>query len=214
MLKRFFLFIVLPASFLFYSAYFFWYKPTFNKQNSRFLAAPGSSSPAYKVLQTKAAALKSFARAKNYNSDFCFLVNMNTGSGNNRFFVYDLKKDSILLAGLVAHGRCNQWWLEGRKYGNEPGCGCTSLGKYRIGHSYMGQFGLAYKLYGLDSSNSNAFKRFVVLHSHSCVPDAETDPAPICQSNGCPMVSPGFLQKLKPLIDESKKPVLLWIFDN
>jgi hypothetical protein len=88
---------------------------------------------------------------------------MTLPSGQNRFFIYDITKDTIRNSGLVTHGRCNEMWLDGRKYSNTPGCGCTSLGKYKIGNSYMGRFGLAYKLYGLDKTNNNAFKRFVVL---------------------------------------------------
>jgi hypothetical protein len=53
----------------------------------------------------------------------------------------------------------------------------------------------------------------VVLHAHSCVPDDENAPLPICQSNGCPTVSPNFLQTLAAYIDKSKKPVLLWIYE-
>jgi hypothetical protein len=92
------------------------------------------------------------------------------------------------------------------------GCGCTSLGRYRIGQSYHGQFGLAFKLHGLDKTNDNAYKRFVVLHSHECVPETPIEDE-ICQSDGCPTVAPGFLQQLKPIITASNKPVLLWIFE-
>jgi hypothetical protein len=86
------------------------------------------------------------------------------------------------------------------------------LGKYSIGYNYTGKFGYSYKLTGLDSSNNNAFERTVVLHSHSCVPETEVA-GEICQSNGCPMVSPGFLEKLKKIINTSKKPVMLWIYE-
>lgn len=165
-----------------------------------------------KELKEKASEAKRFAQQQDYNDRLCFLVNMSLPSGQHRFFVYDLKKDTLLNQGLVTHGRCNQDWLEGRKYGNTPGCGCTSLGKYRIGYPYNGRFGLAYKLYGLDKTNDKAFSRFVVLHSHECVPDA-TSGEEICQSDGCPTVAPTFLQYLKPVIDRSEKPVLLWIFE-
>jgi hypothetical protein len=137
---------------------------------------------------------------------------MSLPSGANRFFVYDLVKDSIQKAGLVTHGHCNQNWLKGRKYGNQLGCGCTSLGKYKVGYKYNGQFGLAFKLYGLDKTNNNAFTRTVVLHAHECVPASEVKDE-ICQSAGCPTVAPGFLLQLKSLITFSKKPILLWIFD-
>ena len=114
----------------------------------------------------------------------------------------------------MAHGRCNKDWLKGRQYGNDVGCGCTSLGRYKIGNPYNGRFGRAYKLHGLDSTNSNAFKRYVVLHSYTAVPDAEVHPLPICQSDGCPMVSAAFLQKLATIIDQSKQPILLYTFDK
>ena len=163
-------------------------------------------------LKRKVAEARSFAAANKYNDHICFLIDMSLPSGQNRFFIYDLKKDSLKNAGLVAHGNCFQNWLEGRRYSNEVGCGCTSLGKYKIGYPYTGRFGYSYKLYGLDSSNSNAFERTVVLHSYASVPDSPvTDD--ICQSNGCPMVSPAFLEVLKPVINHSDKPVLLWIFE-
>jgi len=167
---------------------------------------------AAKKLEQKAIAAKKFVEQKNYNADVCFLIDMSLSSGQNRFFIYDLKKDSVQSKGLVAHGNCFQNWLEGRKYSNVVGCGCTSLGKYKIGIPYTGKFGYSYKLHGLDTSNSNAFERTVVLHSHSCVPSAEVSDD-ICQSNGCPTVAPDFLKKLKAIINDSKKPVLLWIYE-
>jgi hypothetical protein len=153
-----------------------------------------------------------FARSNGFNTKISFMIDMNMGSNQSRFFVYDMKNDSVRNSGLVTHGRCNEPWLEGRKYGNTVGCGCSSLGKYKIGKSYYGRFGLAYKLHGLESTNDKAFERFVVLHSHSCVPETEVSEE-ICQSDGCPTVSPGFLQYLKPVIDRSDKPILLWIYD-
>lgn len=162
-------------------------------------------------MQLKAADARTFIQQKNYNESICFLADMSLPAGQNRFFVYDLKKDSLQHAGLVTHGRCNEYWLEGRKYGNTVGCGCTSLGKYKIGTSYKGKFGLAFKLYGLDKTNDNAFDRFVVLHAHDCVPETEVK-NDICQSDGCPTVALGFLQQLKSIIHSSKKPVLLWIY--
>src|SRR2546423_4192236 len=80
-------------------------------------------------LQGKATEASLFVQKNNYNNRICFLIDMSLPSGKARFFVYDLQKDTIQNAGLVTHGRCNQNWLEGRKYSNIPGCGCTSLGK-------------------------------------------------------------------------------------
>lgn len=166
-----------------------------------------------KTLLSKANSAKQFAKKNKYNEQVCFLIDMKIRSGAERFFVYDLKADTVITSGVVTHGRCNERWLVGRKYGNEPGCGCTSLGKYKIGNAYNGRFGLAYKLHGLESSNNKAFERFVVLHAHECVPEEEVW-SEICQSDGCPTVSPGFLQQLKKIINTSRQPVLLWIYES
>lgn len=166
----------------------------------------------FEKLKKKSTEAASFVKNNGYNESVCFFIDMSLPSGQNRFFVYDIANDSIQRSGLVTHGRCNQLWLEGRKYSNVPGCGCTSLGKYKIGYSYNGTFGLAYKLYGLDKTNNNAFKRYVVLHAHECVPKSEVEDD-ICQSDGCPTVSPRFLKELKPVISGSSKPILLWVFE-
>jgi hypothetical protein len=163
-------------------------------------------------LKSKASAARSFIKQNNFDTTIFFLVDMTLPAGKPRFFVYDLKRDLIQSSGLVTHGNCNQYWLEGRKYGNEIGCGCTSIGKYKIGKSYHGKFGLAFKLHGLEQTNSNAFKRYVVLHSHNCVPESEVADE-ICQSNGCPTVAPGFLKQLELLLKKLNDPVLLWIFE-
>jgi hypothetical protein len=171
-----------------------------------------AASKEFLKLQSKAVAAKAYVKQNCFDSSFCFLIDMSLPANDKRFFIYDFKKDTVLISGLVTHGNCNQYWLKGRKYGNEIGCGCTSLGKYKIGNSYYGRFGLAFKLHGLDNTNSNAFRRYVVLHSHDCVPDSETAEE-ICQSNGCPTVSPNFLKQLEPVIKSAKKPVLLWVFE-
>jgi L,D-transpeptidase catalytic domain len=212
LLRLFFTFLLITIAF-WCSAYFFWYRPEFKPSQQD--ACKGMLNNSFKELsrlQEKAVSLKEFAGARGYNKEICFLADMSIPSGKNRFFVYDLQKDSILLQGLVAHGSCDRDFQVNTVFSNTTNSGCSSLGRYKVGAGYKGRFGLAYKLYGLDSSNSNAFERNIVLHAYDCVPEQETDPLPICNSRGCPMISPGFLNRLKPVIDHSKKPVLLWMF--
>jgi len=152
-------------------------------------------------------------KKNHFNSQLCFFVDMGISSGKNRFFVYDLAGDSVLKKGLVAHGSCDAGFQADPIFSNKINSGCSATGKYKIGSSYFGSFGLAYKLYGLDSSNSNAYNRNIVLHSYSCVADEETGSIPLCNSRGCPMVSPHFLDQLKQVINHSSKPILLWIYE-
>ncbi|MBC7903716.1 MAG: murein L,D-transpeptidase catalytic domain family protein [Gemmatimonadaceae bacterium] len=175
--------------------------------------ATGNRSTYETTLRANAILAKSYARQKGLDTSVCFLIDMRIDAGKNRFFVFDFSSGKTMRQGLVTHGRCNQNWLSGRRYGNEVGCGCTSLGRYKVGKSYYGRFGLAYKLHGLDSTNSNAYKRYVVLHSMECVPEKEVDPMPICQSDGCPTVSGGFLKEISTLINKAGRPVLLWIYE-
>ena len=195
-------------------AYFFWYKPKFKlKVNAiSFTVAINETNKNILIkLKMKSAEIINYAEKHNYNTKYCFMVDMEIASGNRRFFVYNTEKDSIEIAGLVAHGS-SKYNIGEIKFSNEPGSLCSSLGKYKIGNSYNGKFGLAYKLYGLDKTNSNAINRFVVLHSHACVPNEETAPNPICESWGCPTVAPTFLTELKKYIHQSGKPILLDIY--
>ncbi|MDB5279303.1 MAG: hypothetical protein JWR61_4258 [Ferruginibacter sp.] len=194
--------------------YFLWYKPKFNSTRNAgkfvYKTTAGDVIVSQR-LQQKALSVKEYSKLNQYNSDYCFMVDMKIASGKNRFFIYNLKKDSIEMAGLVANGSGRNT-LDSVQFSNNANSLCTSLGKYKIGNSYNGKFGLAFKLYGLDATNSNAFNRFVVLHAHPCIPNAETAPLPICESWGCPTVAPLFLNQLKQYIDKSEKPVLLDIY--
>lgn len=189
-------------------------KTTINKNHPNEILKKKNDAKAAALirLQGFAGKLEQYATANKYNSRYCFLVDMKITCGSNRFFVYDFKKDSVLQSGLVTHGYGNSGYTN-ITFSNVPGSNATSVGKYKIGNAYNGKFGLAYKLYGLDKTNSNAFNRFVVLHSHECVPATEVNPQPICMSQGCPTVSPSFLQSLRTYLDDSDKPVLLWIFN-
>jgi L,D-transpeptidase-like protein len=196
------------------SAYFFWYKPRPN-QNVRHSSAITENKEhevTFARLKQKSLLAKAYAEDHDYDSVRCFLLDMKLHSGKKRFFVYNLEKDSVEIAGLVTHGTGSDKGVEGLVFSNTPNSNCTSLGKCKVGKSYMGKFGLAYKLYGLDNSNSKAFDRFVVLHSHNCVPNEEIAPLSICESWGCPTVAPAFLKKLKGYIDASPKSILLWIY--
>jgi hypothetical protein len=173
----------------------------------------GASRPSLSlILRNRVVEAKNFSFEKNFSTRYCFLLDMSIPSGKKRFFVYDFLTNSIIYSGLVSHGSGGPNYSPQPKFSNEPGSDCTSLGKYKVGEQYCGQYGKSYKLYGLESSNSNAYKRAVVLHSYSCVPDDEIYPQGVCNSSGCAGVSANFFNKLNIVIKESQKPILLWIY--
>ena len=147
-----------------------------------------------------------------YNKKIAFLVDMRIKSGKNRFFVYDLVNNKILDQGLVAHGSGSETAVRGElKFSNTPNSNCTSLGRYSVEKCYKGIFGKAYKLNGLDETNSNALSRAIVLHHYSAVPHDEQEYY-ISNSHGCPMVNEQFFKRIEKIIDSSKSKIVLDIY--
>lgn len=147
-----------------------------------------------------------------YNEAIVFLADLKINSGKNRFFVYNLKENQCIDQGLMSHGSGSETGIEGKlHFSNIPDSYTTSLGKYEIGHHYIGKFGKAYKLFGLDKTNDKALERFIVLHHYEKVPYEEQS-SPICNSLGCPMVNEIFFNRLEKIIDASEKPILLYLY--
>ncbi|MCC9072569.1 murein L,D-transpeptidase catalytic domain family protein [Flavobacterium sp. F-65] len=151
-------------------------------------------------------------KSSKYNTEVAFFLDMSITSGKNRFFIYDFKNNKVLDKGLVGHGSGSETGIPGKlKFSNIKDSHSTSLGKYAIGSSYNGTFGKAYKLYGLDQSNSNAFDRNIVLHKYWDIPFEEQN-NPITNSLGCPMVNEKFYGVIEKIIDNSKKKIILVIY--
>ena len=148
-----------------------------------------------------------------YNKEIAFFIDMEIGSGKNRFFIYDLKNKVIIDQGLVAHGIGSESRIKGKlKFSNTSNSFCTSLGRYSVGKYYTGEYGKSYKLYGLDETNSNAFARNIVLHSYKSVPFIEQDKN-IVNSLGCPMVNELYFKKIEKILDTSKTNIILSIYN-
>ena len=163
------------------------------------------------LLYAKAA--KQYAKNNGFDTTYAFLSNMGMLYNKKRFFVINLVTMKIEQSGLVAQGRGKGVSIYDKQYSNKSDSKCTSLGRYRISGKYKGGYGTAYKVVGLDASNSNAYKRNIVIHPMTCIPDKEGI-APACVSEGCPAVSTKFFNSLSKIIDSRKQPVLMWVFDS
>lgn len=184
------------------------HKPDNSNSDKRII----SNTEVISRMKEKASLARDYVDHNGYDVSYCFLLDMRIPSGKNRFFVYNLLKDSLEAAGLVTHGKGSENESGELVFSNIPNSNCTSLGKYKIGNSYNGNFGLSYKLFGLEKTNSRALDRAVVLHSYMGVPNNEVYPSSITLSEGCPAVSPAFFTQLKGYMDESQEPILLWIY--
>ena len=158
-----------------------------------------------------------FCKENNYNTQYCFMVDLGTHSGLNRFYVWDLKNNRALDSGLVAHGSCKQLWkdrLSKDNISNVNNSHCSSIGKYEIGERAYSNWGIHIKYWikGLEETNNNAVSRVVVLHSWEKIDDEEIYPNTSVESWGCPAVSDKYMKRLDERLKKTEKPVLLWIY--
>ena len=177
--------------------------------------------PSIDIAATKSKAQEAyrFCNTKNFNTDFCILIDMSLHSGVKRFVLWDFKNEAILDSFLVSHGCCDHPWngdysKENPRFSNTDGSHCSSLGKYKIGERAYSNWGVhtKYVLHGLESTNNNALSRVVVFHSWENVPDQEVYPNGTPEGWGCPSVSNNSFIKIDSLLRLSTKPVLMWIY--
>lgn len=165
----------------------------------------------------KADSAKTFVSNKNFNSEFCILIDMSVHSGKNRLFVWDFKQNKPIYSGLCCHGKGQGSTCNNPVFSNIPDSHCSSLGKYKTGIRSCSRWGINihYKLHGLEKSNNNAFKRYIVLHSFKPVPNMEIYPVhlPLGFSLGCPVISNSLMTTIDSLLQKQEKPTLLWIFN-
>ncbi|QPH41392.1 murein L,D-transpeptidase catalytic domain-containing protein [Pedobacter endophyticus] len=168
-----------------------------------------------KISESKISAALAFCQKDNMDTSLVIMIDMSIHSGKNRLFVYDFEKEAVIIEGLCAHGVGRGSTATKPVFSNEVGSNCTSLGKFSVkGRSYSNWgINIHYKMYGLEKTNSNAFKRIVVLHSYTPVPNKEIYPQTLFgQSAGCPVLSDATMKKIDDLLKTKKKPVLLWIY--
>jgi len=169
-------------------------------------------------LKVKAKEAKVYAQQNGLNTNMCVLVDMSIHSGKKRLFLWSFKGDSILKSAVCSHGTCdnlsNYDMDKSPQFSNTPDTHCSSLGKYKLGKRGWSSFGVNfnYKLHGLEKTNSNAYKRYIVFHSWSIIDDEETYPIHIAQSWGCPAVSNNFMVDIDKVIKKQDKSLLFWIY--
>ncbi len=182
---------------------------------------PEEAKPAVNVDSTriKASEALDYCKLKNFNTEFCILIDMSLHSGVKRFFVWNFAKDTIAYSFLVGHGCCNYSWSgvqtkEEPIFSNEEGSHCSSLGKYKIGERAYSDWGVKtkYVLHGLESSNNNALSRYIVFHSWEAISDEEVYPNGSPEGWGCPVISNNSFTAIDPILMAAEKPVLMWIY--
>lgn len=120
------------------------------------------------------------------NKNVLAVLDFTQKNTNKRFYIIDLKTGAVEPI-LVAHGKNSDSDFDGiaTKFSNIEGSLMSSIGAYMTAETYSGNHGLSLRLDGLESTNSLARQRAIVVHSADYV-----DPkrSPIGRSFGCPAI--------------------------
>lgn len=171
------------------------------------------------------AEIYNYCNSHGYNNQYCLLVDFSQHSGKNRFYIYDFHKQKVVYKSLCAHGlgvcstitqRIIQTFKTANnpKFSNQPGSNFSSLGKYRVGtlrpmtNPYYKE---GYTLHGLDSTNSNALKRAILIHRGNLGFTSYPFPC-LPVSKGCFSVSNTMMKHIKRICNNTQKPLLLYAY--
>ena len=116
------------------------------------------------------------------------LVDFALPSRERRFSLIDLEGGRVEHMWLVAHGKGSDESNTGfvQRFSNDPGSNASSRGAYVTAAPYYGKHGRSQRLVGLDSENSMALDRAIVIHAASYVaPEVIDEHGRIGRSFGC-----------------------------
>jgi hypothetical protein len=132
----------------------------------------------------QSSALKAmFDRFPNGTANYWAVVDFNLRSSEERLFIFNLRSREVRKF-LVAHGH-NSGDAFATNFSNVVGSECSSLGIFKTLDTYQGKHGESLRIQGLDSTNSNAEDRYVVIHSAEYVVRNYQGSGRAGRSDGC-----------------------------
>ena len=118
------------------------------------------------------------------NKNYMSVIDMSQRSNKRRYYLIDMISGEVERL-LVAHGQGSDSNNDGyaTQFSNQDGTHASSLGFYFTAETYSGNNGYSMRLDGMNTTNSNARSRAIVVHGASYVsPDRDI----IGRSWGCP----------------------------
>ena len=159
----------------------------------------------------RAEALLEYCRKEGYNTDIALFVDLSRHSGRRRFVAWNFSLKKAIFCCPVSHGSGSQKSHQRSAYAqvsNVDGSHLTSLGCALVAERYEGRYGVAYRLDGLDDTNSNLRSRCVVLHSWEYTASFPVWPLATVGSFGCPVLSRKMMARLDKLLNKHERVVL------
>ena len=144
------------------------------------------------------------------NDSLLTIVDFNSPSTAQRFYIFDLKNQKILKNTLVSHGM-KSGENEADSFSNRRNSNKSSLGIYITGETYEGKHGYSLRLDGMTKGiNDNARKRAIVIHGADYVNEQfVNEHGRIGRSFGCPAVP---MDEVHEIIDLIKEGSCLFIY--
>ncbi len=147
---------------------------------------------------------------------YCIVVDYSIYSGKDRLFIVDLENNKIVYSSLCGHGIGKNYdCIVKPKFSNVTGSNYSSLGHFKLGTiRKTSKYNLnAIELRGLDSTNSNAYARGILIHDG--LPNVKIIGLPCLPiSQGCFTVSSNTFKKIANIKTRSKKPMLIYSTDT
>ena len=130
------------------------------------------------------------------------VIDYSQPSTARRLWIFDLRKKSLVLRDLVAHGQKSGENFA-TQFSNTEGSHQSSLGLFRTQESYQGAHGYSLRMDGLEPGiNDSARDRAIVIHAANYVnPLWSERQGRIGRSQGCPAVRP---QVARQVVDKLK----------
>lgn len=100
--------------------------------------------------------------------DVFIFIDFSLPSNQKRLYVVNKNKE-IVYSTYVTHGAGSGKSLIPTKFSNTFNSHMSSLGVYKTLNTYVGKHGVSRQIAGLESTNNNALKRSVVIHSASYI---------------------------------------------
>ena len=169
----------------------------------------------YKTIDARAEKALAFACRHNMNERYALFIDYSIPSGTPRLFVWDFEKKRIVASTYVMHGHGGGSTAEQPRFSNRLGSNCSSLGRFLVTKDRGTRLKRSFRLKGMDMDNQTAYARGLMIHSSKwvdshCWMNYIPLHSPSCQ--GCVTVSSRGMTYLWNLINNEKKPLLLWSF--
>ena len=155
-----------------------------------------------------------YCRENGYNQHVVLLWDLSIHSGRRRFVVWNIAEGRAEYAFVASHGsgsRRSHVPSAYAKVSNADGSHLSSVGRALVVERYVGRYGVAYRLDGLEETNSEMRKRCIVLHGWHYTTSFPVWPLPTVGSWGCPVLSRRDMRILDKILQQEQS-VVLWAY--